>query len=191
MHPDKPSGIPDQLMEDLAFRDLSPLGENDFLKYQFISLSPGISHNFRYLLLFDGSLFFAANNKKPPKNPRLIFNSLLPETPSRILSEDEMVKIRILLDENNFFQQKSYQQNPVRDGGLVIITARLEDVLHEVWYVNVHNPLIDFLGAISPETPESKSMEDDDKEMEEFLREQERLLKKLENEFPDPDEDLD
>ena len=179
MNKRKSTGIPKKLAADLEKRDQIPLGEDAFIKFQSIRLAPGLSGNYRYLILQDGRLFYAANVREFPKDRSIIFNTAMPETPNRILTGDEIGQIRSLLNEVDFFNQQVYQLEPVRDGGLKIVTVRHGSKVHEVWYSNVHNPLTDYLQEIGPEEPRTLTPQEELDYSLGLLREQKELAKRL------------
>jgi hypothetical protein len=138
-----------------------PFPAGALVRYQRISQMPGIAKNFRFVVMPDGRLFYAANKAELPKDPEQLFNTPLPDKPNRCLPPAVVDGIRQRLEEVDFFAQPAHQEAPARDGSLIIVTARQGKKVHEVHYLNVDNELTDFLGAITPEEPVERSPEEE------------------------------
>lgn len=165
--------------KSFAKRDRTPLPDDAWIKFQSIRLGPGISSNYRFLIMQDGRLFYSANRRDEPEDRTIIYNTPMPELPTRTLSPETMDEIRDRLEETDFFSQAVFQRNLVRDGGLRIVSIRKLDIVHEVWYVNVHNALTDYLRTIGPDAPIEKSEEEKLADLQKLLEQQKNLLNRL------------
>ncbi len=144
--------VPERLRELLAGRDRSPLPDGALVRYQSIGLAPGIGENLRFLLYDDGRLFGAANTPAPPADGEERFNVPLPDTPTATLPEEAVGRVRELLRSASFSALPPYVDgHSVRDGAVVIVTARLDTGVHEVWFENASTELTDQLWSLYDE----------------------------------------
>ncbi len=171
--------IPAGMDRNLDQRDRTPLTDGMCLKFQSISMMPGIAKNFRYMIRNDGALFYAANSDEYPEDRRQIFNHGLPDEPTRMLPMGMLEKINDVLEAVGFFSQEPYQATSARDGTLNIVTARKGENIHEVWYLNVASPLIDFLTSISPVEEMEKTPEQELNDLKTMLADMDELKKRL------------
>lgn len=167
--------VPAALARELDGRDTAPLGEGGLVRFQQISMAPGISKNFRMLVMEDGRCYVARNDGSRPEDRQAIYNVPVPQEPTMTLPEEAVAAIRAKLDEVAFFTQESYvEQTGVKDGSLSIVTARRGGNEHEVWYMRTGNALTDLLHEIADATSEQSSWAD-------LLEEQMTLRSRLED----------
>lgn len=183
------TSIPAEINHVLKCSDRAPLSEDAWIKFQSVSLLPGIAKNYRYLLMQDGRLYYAANEQKPPEDHEQVYNVDLPEEPNRILSENEIDSLCQMLQEVDFFNQRVYQQTKTRDGSLSIVTVRRGDQVHEVWYANVDNALTEALQSISPSLPKERTPEQELSALMALLKEQQELSESLKDETQEKNDD--
>lgn len=150
--------IPPHLARHLAGRDTTPLTTDMLVKYQYIALIPARATNFRFIVYQDGRLYYAANSAEE-NNP--IYNTPLPDEPNRVLPADTIANIKAQLAAVGFFEQPPYLSIPSRGGAVAIVTARRGNRVHEVWYENVNNDLLELLHSIAPEEPVERTPEEE------------------------------
>jgi len=142
MNPRIKSGpIPADLLTN---RDLSPLPADAVVKFQSIGrLLPDL--NYRYVLLRDGSLFYAAHSGQPG-DARVLFDTPLPTVATRKLSGRQVAAVEKALRKHKFVDQPAHQLDPqVQDGSIFVVTARVDGREHEVIYEAYAPPLVELL----------------------------------------------
>lgn len=168
--------IPEMFLASLQGRDTTPPGADLLLKFQYIALIPTYATNFRYHLYKDGRLYFSRNSAE---GSTALFNTPLPDAPSRVVSAKQLAGVKAALKAENFFQQPPFWEVKARGGALMIVTARRGRQVHEVWYVNVNTPLTDLLFAL-PATPQVEpTTEEQLTALALILAEQQRQLARL------------
>jgi hypothetical protein len=161
-----PGQVPRLLEESLRGRDVSALPDNALVRFQSIGLAPGISRNFRFVLLQDGGLLLAENTAAEPVDPVQRFNAALPDSPSMTVRGPTVDRIRGLLREGEFASSPSYVgDEAVRDGSVMIVTSRVGGALKEVWYHNCDTELTDLLWSLR------QSAHDDEVDLDALLAE--------------------
>lgn len=154
---DGPAGPPPPF-QDMTGQETAPLTDGTLLRYQYIALAPTVATNFRYVLHDDGRLYFAQNSSAP-NDP--IYNTPLPSEPTRTLSESELAAVNAALDAVDFFNQPALVSVKARGGALMVVAARRGDMVHEVWYENGNNPLLELLhGLALPEENTPTTVQD-------------------------------
>jgi hypothetical protein len=142
MNPRITSGpIPADLLPN---RDRSPLPPDAVVKFQSIGrLLPDL--NYRYVLLRDGSLFYAAHSGAPG-DARVLFDTPLPAVATRKLSGRQVAAVEKALRKHRFVEQPPHQVDPqVQDGSIYVVTARVDGREHEVIYEAYAPPLVELL----------------------------------------------
>lgn len=188
MNPELQSTIPQGLDKSFSQRDQSTMEDDDFIKFQMISLMPGIAKNFRFLIKNDGQLFYAENTSEQPEDRSQIFNTQLPEEPDRQLAAKTMSDIQEKIEEVDFFAEPAYQTSKAKDGSLTIVTIRREGQMHEVWYENIHNSLTDLLHSISPTEPVEKTVGEHLSSLTDIITELKELQEKSNKHLDDENE---
>lgn len=173
------SEIPSSLKESLSQRDQTPMGKDSWIKVQYISLMPGIAKNYRYHLMQDGRLYYAANTGAFPEDHSQVFNVEMPNQPVRTLAEESLLDLQEAIEEIDYFNQETYQESPSRDGRLMIVTVRQDEQVHEVWYLNTHNVFTDLLQSISPEEPVQPDASQELADLQDLLKQQKDLADQL------------
>lgn len=154
--------VPPVLRQRLSGRDDSPLPEGALVRYQLIGLAPGIGKNFRFVLFSDGRLFAAANSAGAPADDEQVFNTALPEIPTATVAAETVARVEEQLRASEFTASAPYLGNQgVRDGSVMLVTARVDDALHEVWYQNVSTELTDLLSWLYHEEAVDQSSLDE------------------------------
>lgn len=131
-------------------RDTDPLPPAALVKFQAISRGPRPAGNHRWLLYTDGRLYLARHSGVADSE-RLPFDTPLPATPTLTLPRARVAEVERRLREADFVTQPPYQVDPSVEGGAYfIVTARLDGVVHEVFYEAYTPPLVEYLAAIPP-----------------------------------------
>lgn len=153
------SGTIPPLVEQLfAGRAQDRLPPDALVRVQQIGMTPSISSNYRYVLMSDGRLFYAANSACPPADRQQRFNTSLPDQPTVTLPAETVADINAALSAESFFEQPPYLADThIRDGSLIIVTAQRDHEQHEVWYQNVSTELTDRLCSIQIEIDSSET----------------------------------
>jgi hypothetical protein len=140
--------IPDQLDIRLERRDALPLPADALVRFQLINRGKSSRPNYHWVLYNDGRWFLARN--VGGKHWQVPFDTDLPAEPTRRFQADVVDEVKEQLQRADFLSQAPYQENrTVRDGGYIIVTARVEERVHEVIYVATRPPLVEFLTAIA------------------------------------------
>ncbi len=130
-------------------RDQDPLPPEALVKFQFISRGPDGSGNYRWLLYSDGRLFLARHSGNVDIDT-LPFDTDLPETPTKTLKSSFVKKVENQLKSADFLDQPPYQlREGVEGGAWYIVTARIDDQVHEVIYEAYSPSLVDFLQTVA------------------------------------------
>ncbi len=167
--------VPAQLAKALDGRIKSPLGEDGLVRFQRIGMAPGITTNFRVVVMDDGRCFVARNKRSAERRPGVVYNVPMPDEPTVMLPHEVVAQIRARLDEVGFFAEEPYvEETGVKDGSLSIVTARRDGREHEVWYMRTDNALTNMLHELADATGEQSSWAD-------LLEEQMTLRSKLED----------
>ena len=155
-------GVPPELETMVEGRDDSPLPDGALVKFQYIGLVPGISKNFRFVLFPDGRLFSAVNTSEPPVDGHQRFNVDLPDEPSATVPAESVAQVCDLLDSTAFATGPAFTgAEGVRDGAVIIVTARVDGGVHEAWFANTATELTDFLWELHDEaTQEPLDLDD-------------------------------
>lgn len=88
-------------------------------------------------------------------------NAELPEDPTATLDAAVVAEVEGLLQSSQFASSPAYVGDEgIRDGNLVIVTARVGGDVHEVWYRNTSTELTDRLFPLAYEGAEGTSLDD-------------------------------
>lgn len=129
--------IPSELRQLVASRVDGGLPDGALVGYQHLTLAPGIGDDVRFVLFPDGRLFAA------PKG------APLPDAPSSTVSASSVAEVEDALRSTRFAASKPFVGNVrVRDGDLVIVTARADGAVKEVWFQNASTELTDLLSSL-------------------------------------------
>jgi hypothetical protein len=128
--------------------DQDPLPPEALVKFQSLSRGPDVSRNYRWILYPDGRLFLARHSGNVAETS-IVFDTELPSIPTKILDVATVKQVEKKLRNSNFFNQAPYQFNQgVQDGSWYVVTARLDNKIHQVIYDAYAPPLVDFLETI-------------------------------------------
>jgi hypothetical protein len=137
--------IPDQLDVRLERRDREPLPAGALVKFQAIGRGKSPEFNYRWLLYEDGRWFLAwhSGDTSDWQTP---FDTDLPASPTKNLGSKVVKEVKKQLQQANFSSQPPYQADKtVEDGSFYVVTARVDDQVHEVIYEAVYPPLVAYL----------------------------------------------
>ena len=170
-------------------RDDDPLPEGALVKFQVIDRGADPSYNHRWVLYGDGRLYLAWNREQSDFTD-LPFDTELPDEPTAILNAELVQQVIDELSAADFINQHPFQaQLLVEDGTTYVVTARLDQILHEVIYDAYAPPLVAFLENIGYDHREDGS--DSQDASSDPLNYYENLLKQLGGDTSDETSPLD
>ncbi len=146
MNPEVRGELPEWFKENFAGRDTKPMSSVEALKFQSIARGKSGIPNFRWVLHYDGAIYYAENSG--PVEYGVVFDSDYPDLPTINLPEKRVHEILEMIRQSDFFDHPPYLGNPKAKGGsLYILTARNspEEEPSEVVYDAHRPPVIDFL----------------------------------------------
>ena len=144
----KKGPLPKRLSPKLEKRDTRPLPPEALIRLQQISRGKNPSNNFRWLLFLDGRVYHDVHHggESDWSSP---FTDDLAAEPLQTLAAETVADVENWLRQADFLDEPPYQiDENVRGGDIFVVTARLDDRLHEVIYSAVYPPLIDNLWSL-------------------------------------------
>lgn len=140
-----PDDVPQPLLDVVGSRDEPTLDDDALVGFELISLGPGTGDNFRFVLHRDGRLFAAANDPAATDGSEGPFNVPLPTTPTSTVPDEVVAYIEQLLTDDLQRLDGYVGDEAVRGGQLLIVTARHDGGVRELWYRNTSTDLTDAL----------------------------------------------
>ncbi len=144
----KKGALPKRMPPKLEQRDKRPLPPGALLRLQQISRGKSPTANFRWQLYFAGRVYHDTNHGSDSDWGSPFRDDLAPE-PTQFLATEIVVSVEEWLRQEDFLNEPPYQiDEGVRGGDTFVVTARLDEQLHEVIYAAVYPPLIDNLWSL-------------------------------------------
>lgn len=144
----KKGPLPKRLPPRLEQRDIRPLPLQALIRLQQISRGKNPSNNFRWLLFLDGRVYYDVHHGGESDWSSPFADDLAAE-PLQTLAAETVASVEDWLRQEDFLNEPPYQvDDSVRGGDIFVVTARLDDRLHEVIYAAVYPPLIDNLWSL-------------------------------------------
>ena len=129
-------------------RDNDPLPEGALVKFQVIDRGTDPTYNHRWVLFPDGRLFLAWNSAEVDFMSAP-YDTELPDEPTAVLEPALVQRVKDELISADFLNQHPFQARlKVEDGTTYILTAQLDQTVHEVIYDAYKPPLVAFLENI-------------------------------------------